>query len=434
MFDMLDKVVAVLFNSDIAFVVQLYSAVFLVFFEKERKKLGILYLLFGLGVTLLVSVFWKPHMNSNGLYVIESTIRYTILFILCSLTTFFAYRCSISETIFLITFAYTMQHMATSISWLIALGLFKEFVLEKFIRLQYFNYGCCLIVYLLLYFTLIKRIKRQAIKLDVLFLSIPSAIILFASMIMNLALIQLRLEHPVLQLYHIAFCLVIFFFLSGLFRNSELSKENEYVTHMLDLQKKHSELSKESINLINIKCHDMKKQLETINRISSESSLIEYKHDIEKSLDDYDSIANTGNDALDIALTERVIYSKSKNIKLSYMADGKLIGFMSDADIYSMFGNALDNAMEAVIKLPEEKRIIDVLIKKEKNLLNIHFSNYYSGKIVMKNGIPVTGKNNTVQHGFGIKSIKMIAEKYGGTAAVSFDDEFFNLDILFPNR
>ena len=52
----------------------------------------------------------------------------------------------------------------------------------------------------------------------------------------------------------------------------------------------------------------------------------------------------------------------------------------------------------------------------------------------MKNGIPVTGKNNTVQHGFGIKSIKMIAEKYGGTAAVSFDDEFFNLDILFPNR
>ncbi len=429
----MDKFLAIIFNSDISFVLQLFAAELLVFCGKEFRKFGWLYLIVGVMLTLGVSLLWRVSFNSSlAVATVLSVLRYIVLFLICTVTVYFTFKCTVSETIFFAITGYTMQHMATSIAWIIAIGGFFDFVIENFTRLQYFNWASCIVVYTIMFFTVIHRIKRREIKLGILLLTIPSALILLTSMIMNFVLIELRFNYPVTEVYHIVFCMIVFFFLSGLYRNNELNEEKERIEYMLEAQEKHRKLSTESINAINIKCHDMKKQLETIVKINTTKELNAYKREIENSVDDYDMIADTGNESLNVVLTERAIFCKSKDIKFSYMADGKLLSFMSAVDVYSMFGNALDNAISAVLKLPPEKRIINVLLNKETNMVSIHIENFFSGGLEFKDGIPVTTKEDKSQHGFGIKSIKMIAEKYGGTATVFIDNDIFNLNILLP--
>lgn len=78
--------------------------------------------------------------------------------------------------------------------------------------------------------------------------------------------------------------------------------------------------------------------------------------EIEKSVSLYDANVKTGNTVLDTILTEKSLLCYKKGIILSCVADGENIAFMEDADVYSLFGNALDNAIEAVLKLEEQRK------------------------------------------------------------------------------
>ena len=114
------------------------------------------------------------------------------------------------------------------------------------------------------------------------------------------------------------------------------------------------------------------------------------------------------------------------------MADGAKLNFMSDPDIYSLFGNMLDNAIQTVIQLEQDKRVIGVTIRAEGELLSINSHNYYSGNVHMEHGLPVTSKEDKKYHGFGVKSMVMIVEKYGGSISFDARDQIFNLNILLP--
>ena len=114
------------------------------------------------------------------------------------------------------------------------------------------------------------------------------------------------------------------------------------------------------------------------------------------------------------------------------MIDGEKLNFMSDTDIYSLFGNLLDNAIKTVIKLEPDRRVIGITIKAEGELLSVNSHNYYSGQVQMEQGIPVTSSVDKDYHGFGVKSMIMIVEKYSGNIVFDAKDNVFNLNILFP--
>ncbi len=106
---------------------------------------------------------------------------------------------------------------------------------------------------------------------------------------------------------------------------------------------------------------------------------------------------------------------------------------MEDMDIYSLFGNALDNAIESVKKLTDdEKRIIDLLAVRNGNLIRIEVSNYYEGELSFRDGLPVTTKANDGYHGHGLKSIRMIIEKYDGSFHISAEEGMFRLTLVLP--
>ena len=111
---------------------------------------------------------------------------------------------------------------------------------------------------------------------------------------------------------------------------------------------------------------------------------------------------------------------------------GDLVWFMDTTDIYSLFGNALSNAIESVSDEPLiDNRCIGVTVQSAGDMLFIHVENYFSGEIELENGLPVTRKDRDY-HGFGMKSMERIAYKYGGEISVVAAEEKFNLDVILP--
>ncbi|MEE0103839.1 MAG: ATP-binding protein [Christensenellales bacterium] len=134
-----------------------------------------------------------------------------------------------------------------------------------------------------------------------------------------------------------------------------------------------------------------------------------------------------------MALSGKMQACTNLGITMTCLADGRRIGFMEDSDIYALFGNILDNAIEATKTVTEEeKRIISLTIGTTGDLLLIDSQNYYAGEIRFVDGLPQTSKENKEYHGFGTRSIRTLTEKYGGDLKISAENGIFRLSIMLP--
>lgn len=114
--------------------------------------------------------------------------------------------------------------------------------------------------------------------------------------------------------------------------------------------------------------------------------------------------------------------------------DGEKLDRLSPGDIAVIFGNALDNAIECARNLPdEEKRIISLIGCARRDVVGIHIENYCETTPVFQAGLPLSTKGDADYHGFGLKSIRHVVEKYGGNLVVNLEDRIFSLDIIIPN-
>ncbi len=235
--------------------------------------------------------------------------------------------------------------------------------------------------------------------------------------------------YTVYSLFDMISCLFLLALQCEITRRESEQHNGEILQHILYQQKQQMEISKENIELINIKCHDIKNQIATLgSRVPQEEI-----RELERAVDIYDMAFKTGNEALDVLMVEKLMVCENKNIRLDCMMDGKLLSFMKQSDIYALFGNAVDNAIEAVERIVnEERRYISVRVRMEKGMLVIHFENYYEGEIAFVKGLPQTTKEDKRYHGFGMKSIRMIVEKYQGHFSVGAKDGIFTLNILLP--
>mgnify|MGYP002554026570 FL=1 len=198
--------------------------------------------------------------------------------------------------------------------------------------------------------------------------------------------------------------------------------------------KERYKLSKESWELVSMKCHDLKHQLDAlknVNGIIDENVLGELK----TNLNLYGAGVKTGNHALDIILFEKTIICQKNNIKLNCMAEAEKLGFMSSSNLYSLFGNALQNAIEATMKIKDEdKRLICLNIKNVSNMISVHIENSMAEgeSLSIVKDFPVTTKEDKINHGYGMRSIQMIVEKFDGAVNFYVQDGWFNLDIIIP--
>ena len=149
----------------------------------------------------------------------------------------------------------------------------------------------------------------------------------------------------------------------------------------------------------------------------------------------YENMVKTGNEVLDTILTDKSLYCMSREIQISCVADGSQMEFINAIDLYSILGNAIDNAIEAVEQFRNpDKRQIDVLIYRMQKFLVINIINPIEKKLVFEgeDEVPVTTKKDRRYHGFGLRSIKYLIGKYDGHLTINEEDGCFSLKMLIP--
>ena len=185
-------------------------------------------------------------------------------------------------------------------------------------------------------------------------------------------------------------------------------------------------MQEEVVESLNMKAHDLKHQ---IYNLDDEN----YKNELKDLVDKYESLYETGNRVLDIIISEKDKVCKENEIYFSFIVDGKQISFMKESDIYSLFGNILDNAIESCLNISDKsKRIISLKLIRNGYFIKVHEENYFDGKIERNGGSLKTTKNNELGHGFGTRSIVKIVDEYGGSTSFSTRDNLFMLDIIIP--
>lgn len=209
-------------------------------------------------------------------------------------------------------------------------------------------------------------------------------------------------------------------------------REMEHLQALLHMQYESYRISEESVALVNQKYHDLKHHIQLL-RAASADERTEYLDQMEQQIRSYEAQNKTGNRVLDTILTAKTIQCQNEGISLTCVADGEALRFMDPMDISALFGNALDNAIESVKKLPNpEQRLIHVSAMQQKSFLRIRVENCYSGELHFVDGMPTTTKKDSRYHGYGLKSIQSIANNYGGSVTIDTKDGWFELRLLIP--
>ena len=241
-----------------------------------------------------------------------------------------------------------------------------------------------------------------------------------------------------LQAFLVADMLLISVIMSTIlwYSYDRLSERNEKQILMQMARDKESqyEFSRENIEMINRKSHDLKHQIRALERVSDEERR-QLLRETRKAIDFYDAVVKTGNDALDTILTEKSVYCANRNIRLSCTVNSEGLSKIGLVDLYTLLGNAIDNAIESVDKLPdEEKKVISLSIQDRAQMLVIQIENYFDGVLELRGGLPVTSKADKASHGYGLKSIRTIAQRHGGTIRISTEGQIFRLQVAIPTE
>lgn len=203
--------------------------------------------------------------------------------------------------------------------------------------------------------------------------------------------------------------------------------------NLLKKQYEQYSMSQESIDIINQKYHDLKNQIMIIRQEKDLTKREEYLKTLEEGIKKYEAQYKTGNQVLDTLLASKSMVCIDHKINFTAIADGQLLDFISTMDLCSIFGNALDNAIESVMKIPEEEqRIIKFTTFSQNDFIIMNFENYYVNALSYSNGNLITTKLNTRFHGYGLKSIRSAVDKYHGSVSINTDSHWFKLTILLP--
>ncbi len=191
----------------------------------------------------------------------------------------------------------------------------------------------------------------------------------------------------------------------------------------------------EKIREINRIYHDMKHHLTYINSLSDNGKIREYIGSLIQDMEPCQVFPSTGNEVIDSVLLRVGSECTRQGICLIPSIDGKVFRFMEPKDLLVIFGNALDNAREAVEKIEgQEDREIVVRAMGRKKFGVIRVENHFLGQLAFDHtGEAVTTKEGE-GHGYGLKNMRSAARKYGGEVSVEARDGRFILTVAIPAR
>ena len=404
------------------FLMQLLIAEFLFFHKFEKRNHFILRVIAG-GILFCFLGILLPVWIAN--YI--SGVRTFCVLVMAQFYMMFCYRQSFWDVLFCNTGAFILQNLGSNIQVFICGILESEFRMTGIEMVI-----CYFFTYVVGYFLFARKVadfpdisKRRG---GILALALSS---LCVGWVLQSWMIEEKYDLiPVCRAPFIFCCVITLFVQFGFLENSRLDNERETLEQLLKENEKQYDLSRKTIEIINMKCHDLKHRiLDLENRGNLDTQQLA---EISQAIDIYDGLAKTGCKPLDIILSEKNLLCEKYQIKFSYMIDGEKLAGIKAGDLAAIFGNALDNAIEYVETLPVEKRIISLIGYARKDVMGIHMENYCEKELKFQDGLPVSTKGNMDYHGFGLKSVRYVVEKYGGNLVIGLENQIFSMDIIFP--
>ena len=297
----------------------------------------------------------------------------------------------------------------------------------------------CLLVYPLYLWLFVRLVRRHSLadisepQIILVALAVVATVIGLDVVVKSLGASTLGLEaYLMARLAHGVLCGFTLFSEQKILAARQLATEREVERRMAAERERQYQLSRKNIDAINVKCHDIKHQIRSLadgGRVADGRAL----EDLAAEIAIYDSTVKTGNPALDVILTEKGLVCSGEKITLSVIADGRALECLEPQEIYSLFGNALDNAIEAVRGIEEpERRLISLNVRRSGTMCVINVENSCDVAPAFRDGLPVTTKADAGSHGFGTRSMRGIVERHGGVLSFGCEDGIFHVDALLP--
>lgn len=429
------------------FVLEIMIAEFMFMLGLEKRK-GFWWRMLASALVCVGVALVLPSIKGPVLFSLE----YFVLFLLTVAFMKLCYKETWTTLLFCSLAAYTLQHFSYEfVNFFLTLAVWGRSPLldiynTNVIEFLAFNkeaifwiliyLSCYVISYGGAYFGFCKRLKKEKIVLKNSWFLLLFGIGLFVNIIFNSIIVtSVSVQDAVISLivcaYNVFCCFLLLLIQFSLLKTKKLDDELEFVQTLLDKEKEQYALLYENINLVNIKCHDIKHHIRKIGDSNSLSA--DTIAELESAVLVYDTLAKTGNKVLDTLLTEKTLYCRQNDIMLSFMADGEILSFLKESEVYSLFGNIIDNAVEATRDVDEkDKRIITLRVIKHGSFVAINSANYFSGGIELGvDGLPKS-RGDAREHGFGMKSIKYIVDAHGGNLSLSTNDGVFKINVLLP--
>ena len=424
------------------FIIMLIISISMFGVKLKKKNPFILRYIISILLCLEIS-FVFPLFSDNAFYI---SSMFFIFWIVVYLMMIFCLQENKKNLLFISIIGYTTEHIAYELYLFIVTifgivngenGIYS--FQNQFLFINYQDAICYFASYLVIYFFaylfFARKIKgNEGIRINNPLFLIIGIIFIFIDISLNAFVDNYSKANfdktyiCTIAIINILLCIMFEFFAFETSTRQELRKNLDVISQMKYNEEKQYELSKENIALINQKCHDLKYFIRNYgNNQTLNPQVIE---EISQSIEIFDSNIKTGNNALDIIFTEKSLLCYKNNIRFTCIADGKLLSFMDDVDAYSLFGNLVDNSIEA-LKDEEQKRVISLIIKGQGDFVSISIQNFFSKQLRFENGLTITTKKDKNYHGYGMQSIKMICEKYNGTLSINTNDNIFSVNILF---
>lgn len=388
----------------------------------------------GAAACMAVSVF-LPVINDNvwyvtSLFLIECLLSMTIVKQVCNVG--WTLTCYVAAAV------YSAEHIASMMDSIISLAQpeMLNYVQVGYVSpIMVVNYFACLAAAYTVIYCLMFR-KRHLTDDTLSFNAV--LLLLIISLIVNLY-VNLFYTNLVpnrdfwASFFEYAANLVGSVFLlriqSGMMSEGQKDKQLQMTALLWEQAREQYRISKENIEAINIKCHDLKHRLLAVKDKTDEQNY----SDIMEAIDSYGSQIETGNEVLDVVFQEKNFQCRKQGIQFTCIIDGAALTFMETTDLYVLFGNLIDNCIEAVSRLPEnEVKNIQVTVRRDKGFVIVTTENGYVGQLQWHDGRLRTSKADKNNHGYGMLSIENIVHKYEGRYSISTEEQIFCMNIVFP--
>jgi len=361
-----------------------------------------------------------------------------LIMVVIALQIFICYEISLWSAVFLMTVAITVHRIHFSLYKIIEVFMVGSVVNKMPGWMSVLLDIAVIIVFMVAIAAIFNR--KNGIRIDKYgrdkIVLIISLVILVLSDVLNLyqfandPYTNFGMTLVVNRLVDIIFNSMTLYMIYNLIVKRTLQIEQQKMETLMQQRKQQYEFSQQLIDSINIKSHDLKKQIRYLEQ--HEVSRTDMVQGLKDAVANYDTLIQTNNEALSTILSEKSLVCYNNQIKFVCIADTDNLNCIKSIDLYTIMANLLDNAVEASQKVEVQYRSISVAVKQKENFISIHTENYFSGSIRKKGETLLTMKSEPENHGFGVKSIQQIVDSYQGNMSFKTKGNIFSVNILIP--